>query len=83
MRSGTTCTQEIEIPPDPETRERVLDLLQGIDAIHREALTRLIRLFKKGDLEQVVTDPAIRALMELYDLTPETVGCGEAPDFIT
>ena len=75
--------RDIEALPDPETRQRVLDLLQGIDAIHREALTRLVRLFKEGVLVQVVTDPAIRTLMELYDLMPAVGGAGQVPDFIT
>ena len=75
--------EEAESFADPEVKEKVFELLQGIDAIHREALTRLVRLFKKGVLEQVVTDPAIRTLMELYDLMPQKPGCGEIPDFIT
>lgn len=59
---------------DVQTRERVFELLQGIDAIHREALTRLVRLFKDGVLEQVITDPPIHTLMELYDLLPAEAG---------
>ena len=75
--------EEAESFADPEVKEKVFELLQGIDAIHREALTRLVRLFKKGVLEQVVTDPAIRSLMELYDLMPQKPGYGEIPDFVT
>lgn len=75
--------KEIEALPDAGTRERVLELIQGIDAIHREALTRLVRLFKEGVLAQVVTDPAIRTLMEFYDLMPPAAGPGAVPDFIT
>ena len=52
--------------------EQVLTLLQGIDTIHREALHRLVRLFKEGVLEQVITDPAIYTLMELYDFITES-----------
>jgi nitrite reductase/ring-hydroxylating ferredoxin subunit len=70
---------EFEGSADQALRERVLALLDGIDAIHREALTRLVRLFKDGVLEKVITDPAIRTLMELYDLLPNP----GAPDFIT
>lgn len=66
--------QQMEEIPDPKVRKQVFDLLQGIDAIHRESLTRLVRLFKEGVLEQVVTDPPIHTLMELYDLLP-----GERP----
>lgn len=61
---------EMERIPLPEVRDKVFALLAGIDAIHREALRRLVRLFKEGVLEKVVTDPAIHTLMELYDLLP-------------
>lgn len=74
---------EMEEISDQAIRERVFELLQGIDAIHREALTRLVRLFKGGVLDQVITDPAIRTLMELYDLMPAKAGCGDAADFAT
>lgn len=57
--------------PDETTRRQVFDLLAGIDRLHRESLSRLVRLFKDGVLEQVVTDPAIHTLMELYDLLPQ------------
>lgn len=56
--------------PDGPVKTDVFALLDGIDAIHREGLRRLVRLFKQGVLEQVVTDPAIHTLMELYDLLP-------------
>lgn len=62
--------QAMERLPDPETKARVFDLLAGIDTIHREALRRLVRLFKEGVLEKVITDPAIHTLLELYDLLP-------------
>lgn len=63
--------EAVESWPDDAARHQVLELLNGVDAIHREALRRLVRLFKDGVLEQVVTDPAIRTLMELYDLLPK------------
>lgn len=62
---------EMEELPFPEVKEKVFELLAGIDTLHREALYRLVRLFKEGVLEQVITDPAIRTLMELYDLVPD------------
>jgi nitrite reductase/ring-hydroxylating ferredoxin subunit len=75
--------QELEDLDDPALRDRVFATLQAIDALHREALHRLVRLFKEGVLEQVVTDPAIRTLMEMYDLLPATQGIGKAWDFLT
>ncbi len=62
--------QKMDDLPYPAVKENVFELLAGIDAIHREGLHRLVRLFKEGVLEQVVTDPAIHTLMEIYDLLP-------------
>ncbi len=61
---------QMEELPYPNVKEQVFALLGTIDTIHREALRRLVRLFKEGVLEKVVTDPAIHTLMELYDLLP-------------
>lgn len=62
--------QQMEALPEGDVKLAVFRLLDGIDALHREALRRLVRLFKPGVLEQVITDPAIQTLMELYDLLP-------------
>jgi nitrite reductase/ring-hydroxylating ferredoxin subunit len=62
--------QEMDELPFPEVKKQVFELLAGIDTIHREGLRRLVRLFKSGVLEQVVTDPTIHTLMELYGLLP-------------
>jgi nitrite reductase/ring-hydroxylating ferredoxin subunit len=68
---------------DAEQSQKVFAALEGIDSIHREALHRLVRLFKEGVLEQVVTDPAIRTLMGMYDLMPpEEPGCAKVWDFL-
>lgn len=61
---------KMEALPDAETKREVFELLNGIDAMHREGLSRLVRLFKEGVLEQVISDPAIHTLMELYDMLP-------------
>ena len=66
--------QQMEALPAGETKASVFRLLDGIDAIHREALHRLVRLFKEGVFEKVVSDPAIHTLMELYDLLPPEAG---------
>jgi nitrite reductase/ring-hydroxylating ferredoxin subunit len=62
--------EDLERLEEPDIRGRVFGALQAIDALHREALHRLVRLFKEGVLEQVATDPAIRTLLEMYDLLP-------------
>lgn len=61
---------EMEKLPLPDIKDRVFELLAGIDAMHRESIHRLVRLFKKGVLEQVITDPPIHTLMQLYDIVP-------------
>ena len=69
---------------DAELRRNVFAALEAIDAVHREALHRLVRLFKEGVLNQVVTDPAIHTLMGMYDLLPaQQGGAGTAMDFLT
>ena len=61
---------EMEELPLPDVKDKVFELLAGIDSIHRESIHRLVRLFKKGVLEQVITDPPIHTLMQLYDIVP-------------
>jgi len=73
--------QEMEDLPFPQVKERVFLLLAGIDTIHREALRRLVRLFKEDVLEKVVTDPAIHTLMELYDMLPPNVKRAEPSEY--
>jgi nitrite reductase/ring-hydroxylating ferredoxin subunit len=78
-----TLAQAVEEIEDESTRGRVTALLQATDAIHREAMHRLVRLFKDGVLEQVITDPAIHTLMGMYDLLPEAdPACRKIWDFI-
>lgn len=75
--------EEVEAIEDAASRGKAMALLAATDAIHREALHRLVRLFKDGVLEQVVTDPAIHTLMGMYDLLPESdPACRKVWDFI-
>jgi nitrite reductase/ring-hydroxylating ferredoxin subunit len=76
--------EDLEGLEDSDLHQRVFGTLQAIDALHREALHRLVRLFKEGVLEQVVTDPAIHTLMGMYDLLPSKPPPGRrAWDFLT
>lgn len=63
---------DLERHPDPVTRERVVVLLQGLDALHREGLERLAaRLREGGDgeaLDEASRDPIVRTLLGLYGL---------------
>lgn len=58
--------------PDERTREQVTALLGGLDALHREGLSRLVvALHEAGGgvlLEQAARDPVVKILLGLYDL---------------
>ena len=69
---------ELEKINEEKTRKKIFELLNLVDQIHRESLTRLVRLFKDGVLEQVISDPPIRTLMDLYDLLPSSVSCSDS-----
>lgn len=64
--------EEFERLPYPAVQEMVFDLLQTIDALHREALTRLVigvRASGGGEgIDRAAIDPVARTLLELYDL---------------
>ncbi len=64
---------EIEGLPD-ETRERVLALLDGVDLLHRQGLSRFVDRVRllggRGMLERLTEDPVVTSLLELYDLAP-------------
>ncbi len=83
MAQAAAMLADLDEIEDAEIRDCVFGALAGIDAVHREAMHRLVRLFKEGVLEQVVTDPAINSLMGMYDLLPpEAPGCAKVWDFL-
>ena len=64
---------EFEHHPDPAVSASALEMLQSIDAVHREGLGRLVELISRSAptvLEAAVHDPVIRILLALYDLDP-------------
>jgi len=62
----------LESHPDPAVREAVTALLQGVDAVHRTALTHLVNAIRgmAGDafVNRLAGDPAIRLLLMSYEL---------------
>jgi nitrite reductase/ring-hydroxylating ferredoxin subunit len=62
----------LDAHPDREVGAQVTALLQGIDTIHRTALTRLVGAIQAmaGEvfLNRLTADPAIRLLLTSYDL---------------
>ena len=62
-----------EEEPDPTVRERAFALLESVDAVHRAGLRGLAALLAAADgalREQALADPAVRLLLEMYDLLP-------------
>ncbi len=64
--------EELESHPDPAVRTAVASLLQGIDAVHRTALTHLVGAIQglagEAFMNRLTADPAIRLLLMSYDL---------------
>lgn len=64
---------EVDALPEP-SRERVLELLDGIDLLHRQGLVRFVDRVRllggRGMLERLTEDSTVTALLELYDLAP-------------
>ncbi len=64
--------QELAAHPDPAVGERAFALLDGVDALHRAALGRLVALLQAPEAAAVWglahQDPVIRAVLLLYDL---------------
>ena len=62
----------LEAHPDREVGAQVAALLQGIDTIHRTALTRLVGAIQamagEAFMNRLTADPAIRLLLTSYDL---------------
>lgn len=64
--------QEFEALPYPTVKGKIFEALQAIDAIHREAVGRLVGLLCEPEqselLGRAVKDPIIHTLLVLYDL---------------
>ena len=58
--------------PDAQVREQVAELLDRIDLLHREPLTRLVETLKsRGSaavFDELTKDPVVGVLLGLYDL---------------
>ena len=61
--------KRFEEHPEPAVQERVFELLQCVDAVHRAGLRRLGELLKVAGLQRrALDDPEVRLLFELYEL---------------
>ncbi len=67
--------EQIESYPDAKIRDKTLDLVQIILALHREALRRVLTSFdllpdKEKILSQVAADDVVRAILLIHGLLP-------------
>ena len=65
--------QNFEQHPVEAVRQQALEMLDLIDALHRDGIYRLVELLWSGSpavLEKALQDPAVNMLLQLYDLTP-------------
>ncbi|MCA1622620.1 MAG: NifU family protein [Acidobacteria bacterium] len=70
-----TLVEEIESYPDAKIREKTLDLVQIILALHREALRRVLTSFdslpeKEQMLSRIAADDVVRAILLIHGLLP-------------
>src|SRR5262249_23734299 len=83
--------QCLESEAESRTRERVFELLEHIDHLHRTCVWRLFELVTelggKGLIDRVAADPVVKTLFVLYDLIPGEPlrpvagsGAGTAPE---
>jgi hypothetical protein len=64
---------EFEQHPDAVVSARAMEMIQLVDAVHREALGRLVALAGRRNprwIEEAACDPVVRILLALYDLAP-------------
>jgi hypothetical protein len=72
--------EAFESDPDEGIQEMTIELLQSVDTIHRTGVTRLAALLAEAGepfRQRALADPAVRLLLELYDLVQD-----EADGFI-
>ncbi len=81
LRVGELVSQLEQLEP-PEVREQVMELVQSLDLLHREALYRLVGILEKtapGVLPVLLRDPVVQTLLLLYDFVPQPQEAPETP----
>lgn len=66
--------QELEQHPDPVVRDKVFELLDWVEAFHREAVIRIVHMLPFEAVEQLHADPVVHHLLDTYiedDEAPE------------
>lgn len=66
--------ESFESSSDDGTRQRVFELVEHVDHLHRTCVWRLFELMTelggKGFVERITADPLVKTLFVLYDLVP-------------
>ena len=74
VRRAEELTGVLERHPNQAVREDSLELLQAVDAIHREAILRLVELMVASGNHELIhraaEDPRVSILFQLYDVVP-------------
>lgn len=68
-----SLVQGFEQHPNEEVRQRALEMLALVDALHRDGIYHLVEILWTGSptvLAKALEDPAINVLLQLYDLAP-------------
>jgi nitrite reductase/ring-hydroxylating ferredoxin subunit len=73
-RRITELIAELETYSDGAARQKMFELLEHIDHVHRSCVWRLYELTSelggRGLVDRLATDPAVQTLFMLYDLIP-------------
>lgn len=57
---------ELQSHADPDVREKVFELLDWVDAFHREAVVRIFHIVPEEGLSALREDPVVAHLLETY-----------------
>lgn len=63
-----TLIEQLENHPDDEVRAQVFELLDWMEAYHRESIHRLIDLLPPEALEEAQRDPVLLPMLEAYEV---------------
>jgi len=66
--------QELERHPDPQVKDKVFEMLDWVEAFHREAVVRIVQILPFEAVEQLHQDPVVNHLLDTYiedDEAPE------------
>ncbi|MGH2772188.1 MAG: NifU family protein [Actinomycetota bacterium] len=57
---------ELEQHPDPDVKNKVFEMLDWVEAFHREAVTRIVQMLPYEAVETLHADPVVNHLLDTY-----------------